>query len=142
MSVTFSVDTLKDVLLLLENPLTDRDERPNTPGYLSLEHCVLVPKRIFGSQSNQWPRFHHLTPFICKQILSRCILISAGELIYDGPEGSLCTSSIYSMYFLHITASFLNISAHFSKTCAHFSNIAVSAHFSEFSVQLSKSTLL
>ena len=60
------------------------------------------------------------------------------SLIYDGPEGSLCTSSIYSTYFLHITASFFNISAHFSKTCAHFSNITVSAHFLDVSVQLLK----
>ena len=51
--------------------------------------------------------------------------------IYDGPEGSLHTASIYSAYFLHTTASFLNISAHFSKTCAHFSNIAASTHYSE-----------
>ena len=60
------------------------------------------------------------------------------SLIYDGPEGSLCTSSIYSTYFLRITASFLNISPNFSKTCAHFSNIAASAHFSDISVQLLK----
>ena len=47
----------------------------------------------------------------------------------------ICT---FSAHFLRITAFFLNISAYFSKTCAHFSNIAVSAHFSDVSVQLLK----
>ena len=31
-SVTFSVNTLEDMLLLLQNLLTDRDERTHTPG--------------------------------------------------------------------------------------------------------------
>ena len=57
---------------------------------------------------------------------------------YSGPEGSRCTSNIYRAYFLHIIESFLNISANFSKTCAHFSNITVSSHFSEVSMQLLK----
>ena len=51
--------------------------------------------------------------------------------MYDGPESSLCTCSIYSVHFLHITASYSN-------NIAHFSNIAVSAHFSEVGVQLSE----
>ena len=59
------------------------------------------------------------------------------SIFYDGPEGFLCTSSIYSAYFLKIFASFLNISAHFSKTCVHFLNIAVSVHFLDVSVHFS-----
>ena len=31
-SVTFSVDTLEDILLLRKNVLADRDERPRIPG--------------------------------------------------------------------------------------------------------------
>ena len=50
---------------------------------------------------------------------------------YGGPENSLCTSSLYSVHCLYISAPFLNISA-------PFSNIVVSAHFSEVSVQFSK----
>ena len=34
-SVTFSVVTLEDLLLLLQHPLTDLDKRPQTPGYVS-----------------------------------------------------------------------------------------------------------
>ena len=33
-SVTFSVNTHEDMLLLLQNLLTDRDERTHTPGNL------------------------------------------------------------------------------------------------------------
>ena len=36
-SVTFSVDTLDDMPLLLQIFLTDRDERPLTPEYLSFK---------------------------------------------------------------------------------------------------------
>ena len=36
-SVTYSINTFEDTLLLLENHLTDRDERPHTPGYLSFK---------------------------------------------------------------------------------------------------------
>ena len=57
--------------------------------------------------------------------------------IYDGHEGSLCTSSIYSVYFIYITGPFLIVSPHFLKTNVRFSNTAVNAHFSKVSVHLS-----
>ena len=36
-SVIFSVDIIEDILHLLQNFLTDRHERPRTPGYLTFK---------------------------------------------------------------------------------------------------------
>ena len=51
----FSVDTLEDILLLLQNLLTDRDERPRAPGNLYFKTqtaCLLVREFLVLNQIN------------------------------------------------------------------------------------------
>ena len=49
--ITFSVDTLEDILLLLQNLLTDRNERPHIPAYLFFKKtaCLFVVCFWFSS---------------------------------------------------------------------------------------------
>ena len=56
-SVTFSVGTLEDIFLLPQNLLTDQDERPRIPGYLSFKTLLAC------SQERFWFSIKSMTKF-------------------------------------------------------------------------------
>ena len=52
-STIFLVATFEDIQLSLQTLLRGQNERLHPPGNLYFKHCLLVRKRVFGSQSNQ-----------------------------------------------------------------------------------------